>query len=509
MAKIVTNRDRLDRLVDYFRKATRYWWLIGGIVVLGGTLAMLVAQSRPRKYQSWSVVFYQERIQSSVLRGSSGGDASPRSIGDRYRELLTSQSLLLNIVHDPKLNPFPELLAKQGPDAAVEALRLATAFQSRGNSVFHVTFTDEDPVRAQAVAARLTDLLNEKDDTLRASIAQRSAKFTEEQKRAAEVTLTARNKALTEFLYQHPEFSQETAQSNVGVSIAANQNRPAAPGNSRLATLDRQRQRILARLNAKPGTQVTVIEPATASPERQAAQAALNEAKRDLANAKRELETALTNYTDIHPAAVKARDKVTAMEAKVAQAEKAVPADPVVTLPPSTPEDRAALQRELKSLEDQIAATRTEDRGKTPSSQSDEATHIIELEAQHDQLRRAWTEQSSQVKLLEDAVFAARIEADRQVAEQGGRLSIVDPAFRPTKPQGAGKSVFVLAGLVVFGAIGGTLALGLALIDDRLYRRDDIDELGIPVLAVIPSARAQAAPRRARAAKPTKKAPPS
>ena len=117
MAKIVTNRDRLDRLVDYFRKATRYWWLVGGLVVLGGVLATWFAQSRPRKYQSWAVVFYQERIQSTVLRG--GAEQSLRNIGDRYRELLLSQTLLQQIIEDPKLNPYPELLAKQGKDAAV------------------------------------------------------------------------------------------------------------------------------------------------------------------------------------------------------------------------------------------------------------------------------------------------------------------------------------------------------------------------------------------------------
>ena len=48
-------------------------------------------------------------------------------------------------------------------------------------------------------------------------------------------------------------------------------------------------------------------------------------------------------------------------------------------------------------------------------------------------------------------------------------------------------SLFLLAGMVLFLALGGTLAIGLAILDDRLYRRDDIDGLGIPVLAVIPA----------------------
>ncbi|MBK7540113.1 MAG: hypothetical protein IPI49_33105 [Myxococcales bacterium] len=487
MAKIVTNRDRLDRIVDYFRKAARYWWLIAGIALVGGVLALLFAQSRPRKYQSWSVVFYQERIQSSVLRGSA--EATARNIGERYRELLMSQSLLQQIVEDPKLNPFPELLATQGPDAAVEALRLSAAFMGRGTSSFRIAFIDEDPVRAQAVAAKLTELLNAKDDELRTGLAQRTAKFAVDQKEEASAELREREKALAEFLTKHPEFVQDTSQTTEGASIRAYQNRPTTSGNPRTASLERQRARILGRLNAKPGAPVqTEVAP---SPERVAALAALAEVERDLSGAKRELEGALARYTDLHPTVVKARERVNTLQIKARQAEQAVPKAVEALVAPSTPEDRAALQRELKNLEDQIAAVQAVDRGKPVSQQQSAEAWIVELETQHADLRRAVAEQRSQVETLSDAMFRAQMQANQQMAEQGGRLSIVDPAFRPIKPHGSGKSVFILAGLVVFGAIGSALAMGLALIDDRIYRRDDLDELGLPVLAVVPPARVQ------------------
>lgn len=490
MAKIVTNRDRLDRLVDYFRKALRYWWLVAGIALAGGVLAMLFAQSRPRKYQSWSVVFYQERIQSSVLRNATEGAA--RNIGERYRELLMSQSLLLEVVQDPKLNPYPELLAKEGPDAAVEALRLSAAFMGRGTSSFRIAFIDEDPVRAQAVATRLTELLNAKDDALRSSLASRTAKFAVDQKEAASEELRVREKALNEFLAKHPEFVQENAQTTEGASIRALQTRSNPNESPLVASLDRQRRRILGRLNARPDAPATETLPP--SPERVAALATLSEMERELSNAKRELEGALARYTELHPTVVKARERVTAAQTKVRQAEAAVPKPVEALVAPSTPEDRAALQRELKSLEDQIAAARAQSKSSSGDAPRTSYDWIVDLETQHLELRRAVNEQRSQVDTLSDAMFRAQMQANQQLAEQGGRLSVVDPAFRPIKPHGAGKSVFVLAGLVVFGAIGGALALALALIDDRLYRRDDLDDLGLPVLAVIP--RAQRVRRR-------------
>jgi len=48
-----------------------------------------------------------------------------------------------------------------------------------------------------------------------------------------------------------------------------------------------------------------------------------------------------------------------------------------------------------------------------------------------------------------------------------------------------------MAGMALFLSLGLALAIGLAVIDDRLYRRADLDHLGIAVLAVIPPATAR------------------
>jgi hypothetical protein len=42
--------------------------------------------------------------------------------------------------------------------------------------------------------------------------------------------------------------------------------------------------------------------------------------------------------------------------------------------------------------------------------------------------------------------------------------------------------------MILFLTLGLSLAVGLAVIDDRLYRRADLDRLGVTVLAVIPPA---------------------
>ena len=63
----VTPRDRLQRLVDLGRKTLRYWWLVAVFAVLGAGLSLAFVMMKDRSYQSWSTLFYQERITSPLL----------------------------------------------------------------------------------------------------------------------------------------------------------------------------------------------------------------------------------------------------------------------------------------------------------------------------------------------------------------------------------------------------------------------------------------------------------
>ena len=126
---------------------------------------------------------------------------------------------------------------------------------------------------------------------------------------------------------------------------------------------------------------------------------------------------------------------------------------------------------------------------------------MVALETDWARLRRDVAEQSERVETLSDSMFRAQLDAQTRIAEQGSSLQPVDEAYLPMRPMGKGKKVLVLAGLVVFTGLGMALAVGLAIVDDRLYRRVDLEQLEIaPVLAVIPQ------PKRAKRSKRSKRA---
>jgi hypothetical protein len=171
-----------------------------------------------------------------------------------------------------------------------------------------------------------------------------------------------------------------------------------------------------------------------------------------------------------------------------------VPPDDMTPLAPATPADRTKLAKELQQLEGQIGDEQRADpknAGRAPASPAgtDGTNWVVQLETQYADLFRGLTEQRERVGSLADSVFRAQMDASQKSAEAGGRLTITDPAYRPAQPSGPGKTVFLLAGTVLFLGLGFTIAIALAILDDRLYRRDDIDQLGIAVLSVIPPAK--------------------
>jgi len=476
----ITPRDRLQRLVDLARKTWRFWWLVAVFAVVGAGLSLVFAVTRPRNYMSWTTLFYQERIQSQLL-SPNREEIAQRNIGDRYRELLLARRQLDQIINDPKLDPYPN---ERDPDLKIEKLRQAVRFTARGAMAFRIEFTDSDPDRAKRVTDKLTKLLQETEEAMRNEQAAETVKFATQQRDAAAAELKERELKLTEFLAKHPEFVADANSTQTeGASIRASRN--AKPTSfPQLSGKERQLQRIQARLDAPPNASaVTIVAPP--SPERLEALAKVAAAKRELEAAKHELEEQLSKYTEQYPSVIKAKDRVENATQQLRLAEGAVPEQVETLVRPATAEDRSKLEKELQQLQAEIRAEQSRT-GRPSETQSSTEQRVVQLETENNELRRDVKEHRDRLATLTQGWERARQDANQKLAEQGGRLSIVDPAFKPVRPTGQGKTIFLMAGMVLFLSLGLVFALALAVIDDRLYRRADLDQLGIAVLAVIP-----------------------
>lgn len=495
-----TPRDRLEHLLDYVRRAFRYWWVAAGLLVAGGALSVVYAVKAPQVFQSQAVLVYQPKIQSMVLSGRDQ-ETQQRNIGDRYRELLLSRKNLASIVTDPKISPFPRAVKDDKVEESVESLRLAVQFDSRGVNTFRITYSDADKKRAQLVTARLTDLLIQAETDLRQAAAQETVNFARAQKTASDEELMKRERAYSEFLDKHPEFTQEDQSGGTSEGAAIRQrekDKSHAPvGNPRLLALERQADRLRAILATPEGQTPPPPppQPKIKTPEQLAAQQQIDEAQRELAQAKRKLDDARTRFTDKHPDVIKAQGEVDDAQARLKAAIASMPPD--ISMPDPLqqpgPIDRDKLQKDLADLDKRIDAEKARTAGGVaPNDDANKADAIVTLETQHKDLKRGLDEQREAAQALADSVFRAEMAAKQQSAENDANLAVVDPAYEPVTPHGKGKKFVVMVGLVIFGGLGCAVALGLAILDDRLYRRGDVEKLDLaPVLAVIPRAKAR------------------
>ncbi|WP_428261900.1 GumC family protein [Haliangium sp.] len=522
---IQTPRDKFDQLIAFVRRTMRYWWLIGIIAFVGGVLSVTFALLQKPKFMSETKIFYNERIQSSVLQGREYA-TNTRNLGYRYQEMLMSRTNMTRIIEANEL--FPKILAKQGLDAAIEEFKKKALFRVRGTSMFYIAFTSEDPELSQQVTQMMVDSLIEEDERVRREQASATMNFLLEQKEKINKELDKRQRELAKFLSEHPEFALDTApggQNTPGASIRAQaaQARSGTPAplpantDPRLVALERQRQRIKNRL-ARPDDARTQQQPKT--PEQIDAERRVEEAERDLRRAQRDLEDKLSRLTPAHPDVIRAQREVADARQRVTRAQAQVPPAP----PPPKPMDRDALQEELRRLEREISSTRRDIKDKhegeeeeaLPEEDLDEGNWVVALETEYARLRQAVEEQRSRLDRTDSSLSRAEITASQQMAEQGAVLTIIDPPSLPTMPQGKGRAILAAAGLAVFLVLGTMLALALALVDDRIYGGRELESLGVaPVAVVVPKAdkharrQAKRASRSRKASTPPRKQSPS
>lgn len=494
-----TPRDKFDQLIAFVRRTMRYWWLIGVITFVGGVLAVLFALMQKPKYLSEAKIFYNERIQSSVLQGRDYG-VNTKNLGYHYQEMLLSRTNMVKVIEE--LNLHEKTRAKQGLDAGIEEFKKQASFKVRGTGMFNISYLSEDPDEAQKVTAMMVDILLAEDERVRREQASATMNFLLEQKAKINKELDKRQRELAKFLSEHPEFALDTAAGGVAAAPGASIRAQAQAKNGqtsalplpgdmdpRLLALERQRRRIRDRLAAPDN--------ATAprkSPEQLEAERLVDEADRELRRAQRELEDRLSRLQPAHPDVIRAQSEVTAAKQRLDRARAQVPPAP----PKAEPVDRGALQQELAEIEREIASTKAkirrekgEDGGgeaeTTEPEVSTEENWVVALETEYARLKQAVDEQRSRLENTDASLSRAEISASQQMAEQGAVLTIIDPPNRPTMPQGKGRALLAAAGTAVFVMLGTLLALALALIDDRIYGAGDLERLAIaPVAVVVP-----------------------
>lgn len=499
-------REQADRLFALLRHALRFWSTGFIVLTLGCVLALGVALTRPRVYRSEALILYRERVAPSAL-GRDEAVESARRIGLRLRELVLSRSRLERIITEFHL--YAPLVEERGMAEAVDLMRAKVSFKAREGDTYALSYEGEDPGLVQRVTQRLTDALVAENERSTVEVAAGTKDFLDAELQRIEEELKKRESRLAKFLSEHPAFAAAPpgTSSLAGVTMtdpkkAGMTPAPArrVPGDPRMEALEREAERIRARLNPTPPP------PQSLSPEAKEALEMWNrrkaEANRELEAAQRDLQDKAQTYTDEHPdmkrakgrvqAAVKLLDDVQLQSMReIARLQGRSEAQ----VKPLTQEERDRLQAELVKVQQERERLRSARRAgeeereaaPAPARSSSEADNIVKLETTWVQLTREVADAQEQRRQVETKRFTAEIRDRLAQTEGGTRLVVIDPPYRPTKPARGGRGQVAILGGVAALLFAFLVMLARAVLDDRVYTALDIERLEIgPLLGVVP-----------------------
>ncbi len=522
-----TPRERLERLVALVTRTRMFWRSSAAIAAIGLLLALYVALQSKRAWRSETTVLYRNAIQTT-RNDNDNQTARAARLGPKLKDLVYARPRLEQVIREYDL--FPEKVHKSMLEA-VEEMQTVVSFRARSTDSFVISFTYEDPDIAQKVTARLTDLMIQEYNRQNIDTATLTRDFLQRELDATNTKVDDASRALATFLGQNPQFQWGMNDSpyapfqggaafgGATPMLPAPAPRAAGPQDGTLITLQRELAQVEAAL-APP-----LLGPVVpASPQLVEAQKQRDVAATAAATAQATLAERLTMLTPAHPDAISAQAKLDAARLALVAAETGLQraragVTPDVESVPLDPKQRAALEQRRAKLRRDIAerrrrapiaaasgaaasssgaATASSSAASSASGGGESAGKVVEkvvekapptvvdLETEWHRLRLELERARDQLRLMQTNAHAADISADAVEKQSQEEMQILEPAYRPTRPdRGRGRVFLAGATFALLLALG--YAAGRVLLNDTLLDEGDVIALGGPqVLVALP-----------------------
>lgn len=485
-------REKIQRIKVLARRAPAFYR--GALIVffVAFTAGILSILRMPRIYESETVVLARDAIRTDPH------DPSPRiqaqRLGPKIKDLLFARSRLEKVILE--LGLYQEEIENFGILEAVEEMRTQIGFRTRDSDMFVISFQSTDPELSQRVTARLAESMIEEFVRDNVGRTQAARDFLAEEERRAEADLDEKGRALSEFLAQHPEFAWDPSRSFPGMPgllpFMPAPTMPAAPppvrlsSDPELASLQRERARLEEQLSNRPK--------ATVSPELRALAEERDRAKAELTKAQAELADKRQKLTEEHPDVIAARSRAIAAGRAFGEAEAAYNKAASSSRPAAPVANEARLREQLASVKAAIAAReralqaqKSKGASKKPTKAPAPSWTAVELETEWQRLIR----EVSEARRLKDEIAARRARAElaasATISSGSMLMTIIDPAYLPTRPIKPKRMILGMMTLALSAALGVLWTFARVILDDIVFDDADIESMGGPnVLVSVP-----------------------
>jgi len=470
----------------------RRWWLILPLF-LGWGLVVVTGRFIPAKYRSETVIIVQKFPEQSLLPNLAL-DLQERL--QSMTEQILSRTRLLEIIQ--RLHLYGQDQALRDSDALVEQMRQAIKIdfvQALGRSgdlsAFKVSYSAPSARLAQQVTNELTSLFIEENLRNRQLLSQNTTEFLGNQLDEARRNLGQQEQRLREFkskyLGELPEQMQGNLQIASGLQarlqVATEALDEANQQKLYLESLLTQYRSLRSHLESAGGE---AVGPMT-----------LDE---QLDKLKTELADLSVRYTPTHPDVLRVKEEIASTEKLKRQLEaesksrkpgESVDSARIVTNPAELRSLAPALQIEGQLRANELRIANREQDVKKLEKQIEDYQGRLNFMPIREQQLAAIARDHDQSRANYESLLTKKLQSematDLEKRRQGELFRIIDPPNLPQKPYWPNPLQLSLLGLATGAVLGLGITVLMEMVDQRIYRREDLRDLvPAPVLVGIP-----------------------
>ncbi len=487
------NQEVLDlqRYVEIIRR--RHLWFL--VPLFAGWLVVFAASwFVTPKYKSGTLILVEQPTMPKDYVTPNVNDDLQERLQSITQQIL-SRTRLMHIVDE--LNLYSKDNPRRNPEAQVDKMRKDIEIdlvKDTDNRVtaFNVYYTARDPIIAQQVTSKLTNLFINENLEVRQQQSEDTTKFLEDQLESARQSLAAQEDQMRNFKGAH--VGELPAQLGSNLQILGGLQSQLQAAEDALNTARQQHvylQSLVDQYRAMPGG--TKSSDATGT-DLASVQQQLDKEKTDLRNMSavyKEQYPEIRKLKEQIAKTEKLRDQLLAEQKNKSKDPKAV-SDAAVVAEASDSRNSAMLLQ----LQSQLQANQTEIKNREQS--------ISELKAKIDayqsrlnqepireqqltDLARGYEQSKASYDELLKKKNQSAMATSMELLQQGERFRILDPPSLPTKPSFPNRLKFCAMGLAAGLFLGLGTVIGLEVMNDQIYSEKELkDLLPTTVLSEIP-----------------------
>jgi polysaccharide biosynthesis transport protein len=475
---------------------------ISSITLAGSMLAWATVHRMPSIYVAEAVVLIDSQKIPEKFVSSTVGTETQDRIAAMSQQILSSSRLEkiisdFGLYREERKSAFAEdILELMRKDVSIQMDRTLNANKP---GAFRISYRGKDPSVVAAVANRIANIFIEGNDKTREVEAEGTSEFLDRQLAEAKARLDELEAQVGQFKAKYNgELPEQQAAlvstlQRLDAELAANRDALNRAQESK-SILESNLAAAEASLEAAAAVNDRPLSPAASAPPA-APQSKPSETLRAQLNA------LLARYGPAHPDVKRVEAELAAQNAVEAKATSASPV-PASHLPANNAapeagrraEEVAQTNERLASLKAQIAATgneiafRTGEQERISAEMKANSERINRLplrEQQMAQVTRDYEISKTNYRNLLDKKLAAEMAADLEHGQKPERLTLLDPARVPEKPERPNRPMLYVFGGLLSIAMGAAAGLGLEIRAGRLLGQWELAAT-IPVLARVP-----------------------